>query len=92
VQKPDQAGGAIVCTYVATKWPGPCSSLMQSHSDHSVAISPARRGGRPFDDWLERQLHEMYDAIAQEPLPGDLALLVEDRGDTATGTARRLKR
>ncbi len=40
---------------------------MRANSDHSVATSPARRGGRPFDDWLQRQLHEMYDSIALEP-------------------------
>lgn len=51
---------------------------MRANSDHSVATSPARRGGRPFDDWLQRQLHEMYDSIALEPLPGDLARLIDD--------------
>ena len=49
---------------------------MKLNSDHSVANSPARRGGRPFDDWLQRQLHEMYDSIALEPLPGDLMHLI----------------
>jgi len=48
---------------------------MKSLWDHSVATSPARRG-RPFDDWLQRQLHDMYDSIAMEPLPGDLARLI----------------
>ena len=59
---------------------------MKSNSDHSVANSPARRGGRPFDGWLQRQLHEMYDSIALEPLPGDLARLIEDRGNPEPGT------
>ncbi|MSP75208.1 MAG: hypothetical protein EXR12_03635 [Rhodospirillaceae bacterium] len=40
--------------------------------------SPARRGGRPFDDWLQRQLHEMYDSITLEPLPDDLARLIDE--------------
>ncbi len=31
---------------------------------------------RPFDQWLHKQLHEMYDSIAQEPLPDDLIELV----------------
>lgn len=68
----------IVCTCAATKRLGPCSSFMQANSDHSVATSPARRGGRAFDDWLQKQLHEMYDAIALEPLPSDLARLIDD--------------
>ena len=27
---------------------------------------------RPFDRWLQKQLHAMYDEIASEPLPKDL--------------------
>ncbi len=34
------------------------------------------RVARPFDQWLQKQLHEMYDSIAQEPLPDDLIELV----------------
>ena len=32
---------------------------------------------RPFDMWLEKQLHAMYDEIAAEPLPDDLVHLIE---------------
>ncbi|TMJ26182.1 MAG: hypothetical protein E6G95_14300 [Alphaproteobacteria bacterium] len=32
---------------------------------------------RPFDMWLQKQLHAMYDEIAAEPLPGDLVKLIE---------------
>src|ERR1700704_4196783 len=32
---------------------------------------------RPFDMWLQKQLHAMYDEIASEPLPGDLLGLIE---------------
>jgi len=32
---------------------------------------------RPFDVWLQKQLHAMYDEIASEPLPGDLLNLIE---------------
>jgi hypothetical protein len=38
---------------------------------------------RPFDMWLQKQLHAMYDEIASEPLPNDLLNLI-DR-DAATG-------
>jgi uncharacterized membrane protein YidH (DUF202 family) len=38
---------------------------------------------RPFDAWLRKQLHAMYDEIAAEPLPSDLINLI-DR-DTAAG-------
>jgi len=32
---------------------------------------------RPFDIWLQKQLHAMYDEIASEPLPGDLLGLID---------------
>jgi hypothetical protein len=32
---------------------------------------------RPFDMWLHKQLHAMYDEIAAEPLPDDLVNLIE---------------
>lgn len=32
---------------------------------------------RPFDKWLQKQLHAMYDEIAGEPLPDDLLELIE---------------
>jgi hypothetical protein len=32
---------------------------------------------RPFDMWLHKQLHAMYDEIASEPLPNDLLNLIE---------------
>ena len=31
---------------------------------------------RPFDMWLQKQLHAMYDEIAAEPLPDDLIDLI----------------
>lgn len=32
---------------------------------------------RPFDMWLHKQLHAMYDEIAAEPLPDDLLNLID---------------
>jgi hypothetical protein len=43
------------------------------------AKAPAER---PFDMWLQKQLHAMYDEIASEPLPGDLLKMIDhDAGD-----------
>lgn len=42
---------------------------------------------RPFDLWLHKQLHAMYDEIASEPLPADLLNLI-DRDAAATGEAK----
>ena len=41
---------------------------------------------RPFDMWLQKQLHAMYDEIASEPLPNDLMRMI-DR-DAATSDAK----
>lgn len=39
---------------------------------------------RPFDMWLQKQLHAMYDEIASEPLPDDLVNLIDhDAADTS---------
>ncbi len=37
---------------------------------------------RPFDMWLHKQLHAMYDEIAAEPLPNDLLKMIDH--DAAT--------
>ena len=42
---------------------------------------------RPFDTWLQKQLHAMYDEIASEPLPNDLLKLI-DRDAAGTGEAK----
>jgi len=36
---------------------------------------------RPFDMWLQKQLHSMYDEIASEPLPSDLLNLIDTDAD-----------
>jgi hypothetical protein len=41
---------------------------------------------RPFDIWLQKQLHAMYDEIASEPLPGDLVSLIDS--DAAKAMAK----
>lgn len=42
---------------------------------------------RPFDLWLQKQLHAMYDEIASEPLPADLLKLI-DRDAAKTAESR----
>ncbi len=54
---------------------------------------------RPFDIWLQKQLHAMYDEIASEPLPNDLLGLIDrdaakagrKRAEAAKGSAGRKK-
>jgi hypothetical protein len=50
---------------------------------HSRKLSQTPREERPFDVWLNRQLHAMYDDIAQEPLPRDVVELIERDGRRA---------
>jgi hypothetical protein len=53
------------------------------------------RMDQPFDHWLHKQLHEMYDAIAKEPLPDDLMRLIDEdanRGREAAQAASEGKK
>ena len=45
---------------------------------------------RPFDLWLHKQLHAMYDEIASEPLPDDLLDLIDqDAAKKPTGSGEK---
>jgi len=37
-----------------------------------------RRTDSAFDQWLQRGLHQMFDDVANEPVPEDLLKLIED--------------
>ncbi len=43
---------------------------------------------RPFDMWLQKQLHAMYDEIASEPLPNDLLSLIDSDADEAASSQK----
>ena len=54
------------------------------------AVDPLRQrpkasAERPFDMWLQKQLHAMYDEIASEPLPNDLLNLIDHDAEKADG-------
>jgi hypothetical protein len=44
---------------------------------------------RSFDVWLDRELHRMFDAITQEPLPDDLVRLIERSRTGKTGSGSK---
>jgi hypothetical protein len=47
-------------------------------ADEAAARQRAKPSAeRPFDMWLQKQLHAMYDEIASEPLPNDLLNLID---------------
>jgi len=60
--------------------PAPRSGRGIETAKQRAKVSPAER---PFDMWLQKQLHAMYDEIAGEPLPGDLLNLIDS--DAAKG-------
>lgn len=43
----------------------------------------------PFDQWLERSLHEAFDAVTQEPIPDDILRLIEEDRDERERMRRR---
>ena len=53
-----------------------------SARDDTAPARP-RTSDRPFDLWLQKQLHAMYDEIASEPLPSDLLNLIDQDASEA---------
>lgn len=45
-----------------------------------VAMMPkkVRKVGAAFDLWLQRGLHDIYDKVANEPIPDELLRLIEE--------------
>lgn len=58
-------------------------------AEPDAGVTPGRgraAADRPFDMWLQKQLHAMYDEIASEPLPrGLLNLIDRDAADAPAG-------
>jgi hypothetical protein len=38
---------------------------------------------QPFDRWLRKQLHAMFDEVVNEPLPADLVSMIDQDADRA---------
>ena len=55
--------------------PAPKTGLKAMDGKSAKAAKPSAE--RPFDMWLQKQLHAMYDEIASEPLPNDLLNLID---------------
>jgi hypothetical protein len=47
-------------------------------SDRKSGVRPQ---SDPFDLWLQRGLHQLFDDVASEPVPEDLRRLIEDDRD-----------
>jgi hypothetical protein len=50
---------------------------VQAAADEAARLRAKPSAERPFDMWLQKQLHAMYDEIASEPLPNDLLNLID---------------
>lgn len=48
----------------------------ENGSKAQIRPRTAKASGAVFDRWLERKLHELFDAVAQEPIPDDLINLI----------------
>jgi hypothetical protein len=48
--------------------------------DETVQPASEKAGGpeSAFDVWLHDRLHQLYDVVTQEPIPPELARLIED--------------
>ena len=71
----------------------PASKLKAGDFKSGRAVDPVRQrpkasGERPFDMWLQKQLHAMYDEIASEPLPNDLLNLIDHDAAKADGDGK----
>jgi hypothetical protein len=48
---------------------------------NSVSAASGRKGRKTeaaFDLWLQKGLHEIYDKVANEPIPDELLRLIEE--------------
>lgn len=80
-------GRAVCLVQESAEWPSFRRQRTMANDDKPQQKSKAGRAPRatmeaapserPFDLWLQKQLHAMYDEIAHEPLPADLLQLIE---------------
>jgi hypothetical protein len=59
-----------------------------NRSGHPVRVPSKVPTERPFDRWLQKQLHAMYDEIASEPLPDDLLGLIDRDARSKTASLK----
>ena len=63
--------------------PKPASADLQPNLDMDAAADPAispiivNADAKKFDQWLDRQLRGMFDAVAEEPVPQSLIDLIK---------------
>lgn len=68
--------------------PAPASKAGPKAGDGKSGRAAKMPAERPFDMWLQKQLHAMYDEIAGEPLPNDLLSLIDHDAAKADGDGK----
>lgn len=64
-------------------------SSMGQAQNRARGADPTTVSQAAFDIWLQHGLHQMFDPVAQEPIPEDLLRLIEaDRGGTPPKTGK----
>jgi Anti-sigma factor NepR len=53
---------------------------MKQRKEKPIPVRPLkeRKTEAAFDLWLQRGLHQLFDDVAQEPIPEDLLRLIEE--------------
>jgi Anti-sigma factor NepR len=74
-----------------TEKPPSSKSEPRASASASARLEPAKNNNPAFDTWLEKKLHNMFDAVASEPLPPDLVKLLE-KLDQKTGAGDESKK
>jgi hypothetical protein len=74
------AGRVLCLGQESAEWASFCGGRAMASKDRAGETARTKMktsNERPFDTWLQKQLHAMYDEIASEPLPDDLLGLIE---------------
>ncbi|GAB6854275.1 NepR family anti-sigma factor [Asaia astilbis] len=50
-------------------------------ADEPRQAQPSPENDNPFDIWLKRGLHQLFDDVANEPIPEELLRLIEEDRD-----------
>ncbi len=56
----------------------PASDTPPSSGNPHAAPKRRRKGDSAFELWLQRGLHQMFDDVANEPVPDELRKLIDD--------------
>ncbi len=54
------------------------SDIPPSSSNSRAVPKRRRKGDAAFELWLQRGLHQMFDDVANEPVPDELRKLIDD--------------